>query len=77
MTFSNDDFSAFDLDVDRPYFRIVFPDNVFGEKGKFFFPGTFDQAEELIEAFSRCRDKEFLFRMYYYPFIFKDKIRNC
>lgn len=78
MTFFNDDFEASDstVYVNRQHFRMVFSDNIYGKEGKRFFPGTFDEAQELIEAFSSCGDKEFLFRMYDYPPLFKYEIEN-
>ena len=42
-----------------------------------FFPGTFHEAEELINAFSICGDKGFIFRIYDYPPLFDYEIENC
>lgn len=46
----SDDFeeSNFELYANRQYFINFFPDNLFGKEGKFFFPGTFNEANLLI-----------------------------
>ena len=78
MIFFNDDFEASDSTVyaNRQHFRMVFSDNIYGKEGKRFFPGTFDEAEELIDAFPRYRDKDFLFRVYKYPPLFTYEIES-
>ena len=55
---------------------MVFSDNVYGKEGKRFFPGTFHEAEELINAFPTYGDKDFLFRVYKYPPLFKYEIES-
>ena len=46
----DDDFegSLFELYANRQHFVTFFPDNLFGKEGKFFFPGTFNEANLLI-----------------------------
>ena len=41
-----------------------------------FFPGTFHETEELINAFSICGDKVFIFRIYDYPPLLDYEVEN-
>lgn len=74
-----DDFkeSNFELYANRQHFRTVFPDNLFGKEGKFSFPGTFDEGNELVKAFASMKETQDLFNMYSYPPLFRDEVKNC
>ena len=74
----DDDFegSIFELYANRQHFVTFFPDNLFGKEGKFFFPGTFNEAESLVNAFASMKDTEELFSMYIYPLLFRDEVKN-
>lgn len=68
--------SNFKLYANRKDFQTVFSDNIFGKEGKFFFPGTLEEAHQLIDTFALFKDTEDLFSAQYLPSLFKKEVEN-
>ena len=73
-----DDFedSSLELYQNKQNFQTVFPHILFGKEGKYFFPGTYDEASSLIIVLGNHKDQENLFSMYTFPPLLTNKIKD-
>ena len=73
-----DDFeeSSVELYQNKQNFKTVFPHILFGKEGKYFFPGTYDEASLLLTLLGKYKDKDNLFSMYTFPPLLRTKIKD-
>jgi len=65
-----------ELYQNKQNFRTAFPSELFGKKGKYFFPGTSDEASLLIGVLDGYKDQKRLFSMYNFSPLLRDEIKN-
>ena len=56
--------SYLELYQNKQNFQPVFSNVLFGKEGKYFFPGTYDEASSLIIVLGNYKDQENLFSAY-------------
>jgi len=62
------------LDPKKEDFDSFFEDDLFGKGGKFFFPGTFDDANKIVHELYQVEDLDELFG--FYEFSFENQVKN-
>ena len=68
--------SYLELYQNKQNFQPVFSNVLFGKEGRYFFPGTYDEASSLIIVLGNYKDQENLFSMYTFPPLLIDKIKD-
>lgn len=68
--------SYLELYQNKKNFQPVFSNILFGKEGKYFFPGTYDEASSLIILLGKYKDQENLFSIYIFPTLLIDKIKD-
>ena len=54
----------------------MFSDQLFGKEGKYFFPGTYDEASLLLDLLYTFKDQKHLFSMYTFSPLLIDMIED-
>lgn len=68
--------SSVELYQNKQKFQTVFPHILFGKEGKYFFPGTYDEASLLLTLLGEYKDQDNLFSSYTFPPLLTNKIKN-
>jgi len=76
--FEENNFETSDIELyrNKQNFRTAFPSQLFGKEGKYFFPGTSDEASLLITVLNEFKDQKRLFSMYRFSPLLRDEIQN-
>ncbi len=76
--FEEDNFEESDVELyrNKQNFQTVFSSQLFGKEGKYFFPGTYDEAALLTTILCEFKDQEHLFSMHRFSPLLRDKIKN-
>ena len=70
------DESDVELYKNKQNFQTVFSDQLFGKEGKYFFPGTYDEASLLLDVVYGFKDQEHLFSRHTFSPLLIDKIED-
>jgi len=78
VDFEEDNFeeSTIELYRNKQNFQTVFSSQLFGKEGKYFFPGTLDEASILITILCGFKDQKRLFSMHLFSPLLRDEIKN-
>ncbi len=68
--------SSVELYQNKQNFQTVFPHILFGKEGKYFFPGTYDEASLLLTLLGEYKDQYNLFSSYTCPPLLTNKIKD-
>lgn len=68
--------SSVELYQNKQNFQTVFPHILFGKEGKYFFPGTYDEASLLLTLLAAYKDQDYLFDSYTFPPLLTNKIKD-
>ena len=68
--------SNFELYRNKENFQTIFSNQLFSKEEKYFFPGTYDEASNLITLLCQFKDQKTLFHMHNFPPLLTDKIKN-
>jgi len=68
--------SSSKLYQNKQEFQTIFPHILFGKEGKYFFPGTYDEASLLLTLLGEYKDQYNLFSSYTFPPLLTNKIKD-
>ena len=68
--------SSVELYQNKQKFQTVFPHILFGKEGKYFFPGTYDEASLLLTLLGEYKDQDNLFSSYTFPPLLTNKLKD-